>query len=294
MEYGKSNDSTGIRIMPFTGNTFRKNDFSNCTKVSNICISVNGCVKLYPSAPSDTHPAMLLEMVESRVLDLAVAIASWSVLWILILKVVPPGAQRRNHIITLNAAHGAVSTIASMTTLYYGLVTTTSVAISLSYFLVDLVAMVCSDGLTNLLSLRLSRVMDYAHHIFGLYWGVVLFVNEATVCDASFGNPYVWLQTNEISTGFFNWYRLTDSTIAGILFIKFFFLSRVAFNTVYILPVVIRRCQPLYVLGCSPFFVLQYVWFYMIARKLLSSLSSKNKKTVGDGHPQLIEKIKKA
>ncbi|CAI5742198.1 unnamed protein product [Peronospora destructor] len=147
---------------------------------------------------------MLLEIAESRVPNLAVAVACWTLLWMLILKVVPAGAERRNHIITLNAAHGAVSTITSTTTLYYGLVTTTSVAVSLSYFLVDLVAMVCSDGLTNLLSIRLSRVMDYAHHIFGLYWGLVLFVNEATVCDASFGNPYVWLQTNEVSTGFYN------------------------------------------------------------------------------------------
>ncbi|KAE8890997.1 hypothetical protein PF005_g10151 [Phytophthora fragariae] len=208
---------------------------------------------------------------ESRVPNLAVTVACWAALWTLILNCVPAGDRGRNHIIMLNAAHGVVSTLTSTVTLYYGLDTTLSVAVSLSYFLVDLAAMVHADGLRNLLALRQSRLMDYGHHIFGLYWGVVLFVNEATVCDASFGNAYVWMQTNEVSTGFYNWFRLTDSTVAGALFASSFFLSRVVFNTVYIIPRVASQCQPLYVLGCSPFFMLQYVWFYMIARKLVSS-----------------------
>ncbi|KAK1930603.1 hypothetical protein P3T76_013925 [Phytophthora citrophthora] len=208
---------------------------------------------------------------EARVPSLVVAVACWTVLWALILNVVPAGGKGRNHIITLNAAHGVVSTISSAITLYYAFDTTVSVSASLAFFIVDLVAMLHSDGLGNLLSLRQSRLMDYAHHIFGLYWGVVLFVKEATVCDASFGNPYVWIQTNEVSTGFYNWYRLTDSTVAGALFASSFFLSRVVFNTLYIIPRAVNHCQPLYVLGCSPFFVLQYVWFYMIAHKLISS-----------------------
>eukprot|EP00644_Phytophthora_capsici_P001016 jgi/Phyca11/529446/estExt2_fgenesh1_pm.C_PHYCAscaffold_430057 len=208
---------------------------------------------------------------ESRVPSLAAAVACWAVLWTLILNVIPAGTKGRNHIITLNAAHGVVSTISSTITLYYALDTTVSVSASLAFFMVDLVAMLHSDGLRNLRSLRQSRLMDYAHHIFGLYWGVVLFVKEATVCDASFGNPYVWIQTNEVSTGFYNWYRLTDSTVAGALFVSSFFLSRVVFNTIYIIPRAVNDCQPLYVLGCSPFFVLQYVWFYMIAHKLISS-----------------------
>ncbi|RLN54743.1 hypothetical protein BBJ29_009245 [Phytophthora kernoviae] len=178
----------------------------------------------------------------------------------------------RNHIITLNAAHGVVSTISSTITLYWGLDTTVSVSASLAFFLVDLVAMVHSDGLSKLLSLRLSRLLDYGHHVFGLYWGVVLFANEAAVCDASFGNPYVWIQTNEVSTGFYNWYRLTDNVVAGALFASSFFLSRVAFNTLYIIPRVVNACQPLYVLATSPFFLLQYAWFYLIARKLVLSV----------------------
>ncbi|KAF4317591.1 hypothetical protein BBO99_00006387 [Phytophthora kernoviae] len=178
----------------------------------------------------------------------------------------------RNHIITLNAAHGVVSTISSTITLYWGLDTTVSVSASLAFFLVDLVAMVHSDGLSKLLSLRLSRLLDYGHHIFGLYWGVVLFANEAAVCDAAFGNPYVWIQTNEVSTVFYNWYRLTDNVVAGALFASSFFLSRVAFNTLYIIPRVVNACQPLYVLATSPFFLLQYAWFYLIARKLVSSV----------------------
>ncbi|KAL4138830.1 hypothetical protein PRIC2_002333 [Phytophthora ramorum] len=214
---------------------------------------------------------MMAETASSRMPDLAVAVARWGALWTLILNAVPAGARGRNHIITLNAVHGIVSTIASTVTLFFGLDTTISVAVSLSYFLVDLVAMVYSDKGASLLSLRRSRQMEYAHHIFSLYWGVVLFVNEATVCDPSFGNSYVWIQTNEVSTGFYNWYRLTDSTVAGALFASSFFLSRVVFNTLYIIPRVVSHCEPMYVLGCSPFFLLQYAWFYMIARKLVLS-----------------------
>ena len=225
-----------------------------------------------------------MEVSESRMPTLIVAVACWALLWTLILNIVPAGATRRNHIISLNATHGVVSTTSSSITLYYGLDTTTSVAVSLSFFLIDLVAMIYADGLTNLLSLRLARLMDYAHHAFGLYWGVKLFVNEATVCDASFGNAYVWMQTNELSTGFYNWFRLTDSPVAGILFVTSFFLFRVMFNTVYILPRVARNCQMLYVFGCSPFFVLQYIWFYMIVRKMVSTRSREN--TVEKGKTQ--------
>uniref|UniRef100_H3GG31 TLC domain-containing protein n=1 Tax=Phytophthora ramorum TaxID=164328 RepID=H3GG31_PHYRM len=195
----------------------------------------------------------MAETASSRMPDLAVAVASWGALWTLILNAVPAGARGRNHIITLNAVHGIVSTIASTVTLFFGLDTT------------------ISDKGASLLSLRRSRQMEYAHHIFSLYWGVVLFVNEATVCDPSFGNSYVWIQTNEVSTGFYNWYRLTDSTVAGALFASSFFLSRVVFNTLYIIPRVVSHCEPMYVLGCSPFFLLQYAWFYMIARKLVLS-----------------------
>ncbi|CAI5728902.1 unnamed protein product [Hyaloperonospora brassicae] len=219
---------------------------------------------------------MLLDVSDSRVPTLIVAVACWAVVWTLMLNFIPAGAKKRNHIISLNATHGVVSTISSTITLYYGLDTTTSVAVSLSFFLVDLAAMLRADGPTNLLSLRLARLMDYAHHAFGLYWGLKLFVNEATICDASFGNAYVWIQTNEVSTGFYNWFRLTDSPMAGILFVTSFFLFRVVFNTVYIVPRVTRHCQVLYVLGCSPFFVLQYVWFYMIVRKMISSRSDQN------------------
>ncbi|KAG7401847.1 hypothetical protein PHYBOEH_010310 [Phytophthora boehmeriae] len=210
-------------------------------------------------------------LADPRMANLALAVIGWGVLWTLCLNVVPAGASGRNHIITLNAAHGVVSTISSTITLYWGLDTTVSVAASLAFFLVDLAAMVKSDGFSKLLSLRRSRLMDYGHHVFGLYWGVVLFANEATVCDASLGNPYVWMQTNEVSTGFYNWYRLTDNVVAGALFASSFFLSRVAFNTVYIIPRVVKACQPLYVLATCPFFLLQYAWFYLIARKLVSS-----------------------
>jgi hypothetical protein len=212
---------------------------------------------------------------DPRVQGLATYVGAWSLLWIAILLVVPAGASGRNHIVSLNAAHGVVCTVAAAVTVLYSLDTTNSVAVSLSYFLVDFVAMVNSDGLQNLPKLNRSRQMDYAHHVLGLVWGFVFFVLEAHVCDASMGNPYVWIQTNEVSTPFYNWFRLTDNKLAGALFALSFFGSRIVFNTVYVIPKTMQHCDLRYLYACVPFFALQYIWFYMIVKKMQRAVKPK-------------------
>ncbi|RLN87243.1 hypothetical protein BBJ28_00014736 [Nothophytophthora sp. Chile5] len=211
----------------------------------------------------------MAETADGRLANLAAAVLGWSAVWTFCLNAVPAGAKGRNHIVSLNAAHGVVSTATATLTLYWDLDTTNSVAVSLAFFLVDLVAMLHADGFGQLRSLQRSRLMDYGHHVFGVCWGVTLFAHEATVCDASLGNAYVWIQTNEVSTGFYNWWRLTSSTLAGALFASSFFLARIVFNTGYLIPRVAMECDSRYVLGCAPFFALQYVWFAMIVRKLV-------------------------
>ncbi|DAZ97028.1 TPA: LOW QUALITY PROTEIN: hypothetical protein N0F65_012897 [Lagenidium giganteum] len=162
-----------------------------------------------------------------------------------------------------------VSTTAACLTIYHGCDTTTSVSASLSYFVVDVIAMFYADGLRNLHRLNRSRIMDYAHHFLGMFWGYIYFSHEATVCQPSLGNPYVWIQTNEVSTAFYNWFRMTNNTIAGALFVVTFFLSRIVFNTFYLIPRLINECQTFpYLWGCMPFFALQYLWFSMIINKM--------------------------
>lgn len=225
-----------------------------------------------------------LLLVDERLQRLAALSAAWSFLWTLCLHAVPAGASGRDHIVALNAAHGVVCTLTATATLVFGLETANSVAVSLGFFLVDLAAMLKADGLLSLnlnLGLKMSklkqlhrsRVMDYAHHWIGIFWGLVFFAHERTVCGAELGNPYVWIQTNEVSTGFYNWFRLTNSPVAGALFASSFFLSRIAFNSAYFVPRLLRECDRRYLLGCLPYFALQYAWFAMIVRKLARSRS---------------------
>lgn len=209
---------------------------------------------------------------DERMQSLAIYTAVWMVIWSAIIHVVAPGKSGRNHMIMLNAAHGIVSTVTSCLTIYYDLQTTNSVAISVSYFLVDLTAMVRFDGVSNLHRLNQSRLMDYMHHVFGIGWGLVFYQREAIVCDARVGNPYVWIQTNEVSTGFYNWFRFTGNVFAGVLFALTFFLSRIVFNTFVMIPMLLESCNRWYLVGTAPFFILQYIWFVMIMRKMKRAL----------------------
>ncbi|KAJ0397648.1 hypothetical protein P43SY_000172 [Pythium insidiosum] len=212
---------------------------------------------------------------DPRFQRLAACTAAWMVVWTTVLVAVPAGESGRNHIVSLNAAHGVVCTLVAAATIVFGWDTANSVAISLGYFLVDLVAMVKSDGIRRLVSLNRSRLMDYVHHFLGIFWGTIFYAHEATVCEPALGNPYVWIQTNEVSTPFYNWFRLTNSAIAGALFISLFFLSRIVFNTFYVIPRLLNECDTRYLWGCLPFFALQYVWFVMIVKKLQRTLRSK-------------------
>lgn len=227
---------------------------------------------------------MLLLLEDPRVQGLAAYTSAWSLLWVAVLLVIPAGVSGRNHIVSLNAAHGVVCTVVAALTVLHSLDTTNSVAVSLSYFLVDFVAMVNGDGLRNLPKLNRSRQMDYAHHVLGLVWGFVFFVLEAHVCDVRMGNPYVWIQTNEVSTPFYNWFRLTNSKVAGALFALSFFGSRIVFNSLFLIPRFAAACDLRYLVACVPFFLLQYVWFMMIVKKMLRTLAPKNK---ADKQPEL-------
>ena len=204
-------------------------------------------------------------------------VVGWSVVWSLILRFYPRGESERDHILVLNAFHGLLSTGIAIYTLQTQLDTALSCATSISFFLVDGCYMAHKDGLKTITSQPNSRKLDYAHHVFGFAWGVVLHYTEGWICACS--NPYVWIQTNEISTPFYNWYRKSKNPIAGALFAVFFFGSRVVFNTVVLMPKFFHACYDVAFWGCFPYFILQYVWFIMIIRKVMRSSASMSKKT---------------
>lgn len=212
---------------------------------------------------------------DERMQALLMQVAAWSVVWSAILALAPAGTSGRDHVMMLNAVHGVVCTVAAVLTLALHFESTTSVAVSLSYFTVDFVFMVRADGgLARLSALARSRQMDYVHHVLGLGWGLTYYVQEASVCATATGNPYVWIQTNEVSTPFYNWFRLTGSAAAGVLFALSFFASRVAFNTLVLVPKFATTCDVRYLYATAPYFLLQYAWFLMIARKMLRTLKS--------------------
>lgn len=213
--------------------------------------------------------SVMLDLEDERLHGLALHVVAWILVWTLCLNAVPAGASGRDHIIALNAAHGLVCTVSASLTIYYALDTTNSVAVSVAYFLVDLAAMVKADGLRKLHLVNNTRRMDYAHHVIGIFWGTIFFAREATVCVTSLGNPYVYIQTNEVSTLFYNWFRFSNSTLAGALFALTFFVSRIVFNTAYLIPRLLKECDTWYLYACMPYFALQYMWFAMIVKKMM-------------------------
>lgn len=214
-------------------------------------------------------------MHDHRFVQLGQLTAVWAGIWFTILVSVPNGKSGRDNIMCLNAIHGLVCTIVAFATIYYKWDTSHSTAISLAYFLVDLAAMIKSDELYKKIPvLTGARKMDYVHHVIGLFWGLIFYAHENVVCTPEVGNPYILVQTNEISTPFYNWLRWTNNPIAGILFALVFFSSRVVYNTYYLIPALLSHCKISYLIGCIPYFALQYVWFAMIVKKIMRTRKS--------------------
>lgn len=204
-------------------------------------------------------------------MELLLYSVGWGVIWCLFLYLCPRGQSGRHHLYLLNALHGSISTILAAYVLFFDLETTVVCAATISYFLIDVVYMAHSDGVSTIPRQPLSRKLDYAHHVFGFIWGVALFATQNWICVSSNGSPvhaYVWIQTNEVSTPFYNWYRISRKPLAGVLFVTSFFLSRILFNTIVLVPKFYRACNFLAFAGCFPYFILQYAWFYMIVRKI--------------------------
>lgn len=229
-------------------------------------------IPLRPSLQSHEH----MELRESEVGQYTLL---WIFNWSLILYLLSKCTTGRNHIYLLNTLHALLCTAGATFVLYYALDTTQLTALTVGYFIVDMIYMLLSDRHLSLSSQPRSRQMDYLHHVLGIVWGLALHLTERGVCDyGEMGNAYVWVQTNEFSTPFYNIFRMTKSRVWGGLFALSFFLSRIVFNAFVVIPMVLEYCHLGATLTTVPYFVLQFVWMGMIVRKMLGHSTEKGHK----------------
>jgi len=195
-------------------------------------------------------------------------------LWSLVLRLCP---QTKSECY-LSIAHSVLVTYTSLACIFRGDDTALTCAASVAFFVVDAIDMMLKDGIIGSTSigtgkpLAASRKMDYVHHVLGVTFGLVEHYYENDLCPAHVGCAFIYVQWHEISTPFYNMFRLTGQQVWGGLFALTFFLARVAGSTFVVIPLLYGNCSSLLGVFCIPYFLLQYLWFYMIVKKIRRSL----------------------
>ena len=225
--------------------------------------------------------------------DLPTYFAVTALLWVLILQLCPKTKGE----CYLSIAHSVIVTYSSLACIFRGDDTAFSCAASVSFFVVDAIDMYFKDvakakeeGRALLTAMPMSRKMDYLHHVLGVTFGLVEHYYENDLCPAHVGCAFIYVQWNEVSTPFYNLFRLTGSQVWGACFALSFFLARVVANTVIIIPLLYGNCSSLLGVFCVPYFLLQYLWFYMIVLKIRRSLSKQTKAEVEKGKKAELKK----
>eukprot|EP01012_Entosiphon_sulcatum_P015441 TRINITY_DN20400_c0_g1_i1.p2 TRINITY_DN20400_c0_g1~~TRINITY_DN20400_c0_g1_i1.p2 ORF type:complete len:207 (+),score=24.38 TRINITY_DN20400_c0_g1_i1:1386-2006(+) len=170
--------------------------------------------------------------------------------------------------------HGVVGTITSFVTLSLNLDPTFTIMLSVAYFTVHSVLTYheqkgFQSSLANILA-------NYIHHVLGIAWGLTLLLYP----HAPPAILYVYLQTNEFSTPFLSWYRATKGPLAGAAFAASFFLSRIVWNTLIVVPLYWASGPAIWFCFSVPYFIIQYFWFFEIAKKFLAFTKRKDKHRV--------------
>ena len=225
--------------------------------------------------------------------DLPTYFAVTALLWVLILQLCPKTKGE----CYLSIAHSVIVTYSSLACIFRGDDTAFSCAASVSFFVVDAIDMYFKDvakakeeGRALLTAMPMSRKMDYVHHVLGVTFGLVEHYYENDLCPAQVGCAFIYVQWNEVSTPFYNLFRLTGSQVWGACFALSFFLARVVANTFIIIPLLYGNCSSLLGVFCVPYFLLQYLWFYMIVLKIRRSLSKQTKAEVEKGKKAELKK----
>lgn len=151
-------------------------------------------------------------------------------LWTLVLRLCP---QTKSECY-LSIAHSVLVTYTSLACIFRGDDTALTCAASVAFFVVDAIDMMFKDGLIGSSvkdststgkPLATSRKMDYAHHVLGVTFGLVEHYYENDLCPAHVGCAFIYVQWHEISTPFYNMFRLTGQQVWGGLFALTFFLG---------------------------------------------------------------------
>jgi len=166
-------------------------------------------------------------------------------------------------------------------------------AITCAFFTVDLFIMADQDGrkkgglLVNVL--KQSRLQMYLHHFVVMFVGVVIAGRSQAgegeldyMARCGGYNPWVAFQTNEVSSIFYNSYRLTafENPVIGACFVISFILSRMVYNNFFVIPAIFSECRHPWALlpWWLPYQLLNFVWLKQILDKAKSVLLADKKK----------------
>lgn len=205
-----------------------------------------------------------------------VALVGWAIVWAAVVSV-PPGHSSQENVIRMNMAHAVVAVMLSTATILTGCDSTFSTAASVSFFGVDTLVMLSNGRRQARLGQAVDsagRGMDYAHHVIGAVFGTFLLFSQGTVCQSSCPAPnlYMYAQTNEISTPLYGAYRISKNPVIGALFALVFFLSRIVFNFMYLVPYSWGHCTKIgFLIIAAPYQSLQVMWMFLIVKKATST-----------------------
>ena len=222
----------------------------------------------------------------------------WSLLWIILL-VIPPGSTAIISLYRLNFIHGVLCTIVALLALYDYIPDRIATSCTLSYFTIDFINIIINDHIYKVKGYQSpsNRRMEYFHHIFCATLG---FMSEFLYQDfcTFHKNPFTELMFAELSTPLLMmWRYYNDSNninhniisinIIGPLFAIIFFIARIIYHGMYLIPSCMSHCH--YSVGYGfgiPYNLMNIFFLVMITnkifikdrKKLKSLLLEKNKK----------------
>ncbi|KAJ5066198.1 hypothetical protein M0811_03531 [Anaeramoeba ignava] len=102
----------------------------------------------------------------------------------------------------------------------------------------------------------------YIHHFLGFAFGVTeLFLRKNEMA-------YLCIQANEASNIFLQWYRWKKTNISGLCFAIAFFITRVPWDTFYVIPFYLPYTSLYIKIFFVPFYTIQYIWLYKTFKKV--------------------------
>jgi len=195
---------------------------------------------------------------------------SWAIFWILLL-LLPPGPKEIVSCYRLNFFHGLISSIVSILCVLEVLSFPLTTNCTLSYFVVDFINILLTDFIWKVPSYHnpQSRKVEYFHHILCFIVGLMSELYYQDYCSFE-KNPFVKLMFAEIPTPFLIAWRYYKYEWIGVIFGVVFFIVRILYQGIFLVPDCIRNCHPIVGYGFGiPYNILNLYFFYGIVRKAI-------------------------